>query len=96
MATEAPIGVQADTLTTAGQIRTITAYVSVGGVLTPVQMQVVVMADATGAPLQEWADILRPIHCILSELREMRMLLCKIADEPVLVGHIPTPPNSIV
>lgn len=90
MAIEQPVGLQADTLSTPASVRMITAYVVVNGLLTPVQMQVIALADSTGAILSDLNDLTDPTLDVLAELREIRILISKLSGELPLVESINT------
>ena len=86
---ESPVGLQSDNVAPAGAVRTISALVLVNGVVTPVQMQVVVPADGTGSLLQEWGALTDPMQAVRSELREIRILLARQLGDPVIPDSLP-------
>jgi hypothetical protein len=76
---EQPVPLQQDTLTQlpGGGIRTITGMVMINDVPTQVQMQVVTIADPSGALLGDRGDDVQ--IAILGELREIRRVLSHMA-----------------
>ena len=80
---EQPVPLQQDTLSTlpGGGIRTITATVMINDVPTQVQMQVVALADPSGALLAGSTN-LDVLAAILDELREIKSALRLQAGVP--------------
>ena len=80
---ETPVPLQADTITTlpGGGIRTVVATVLVNGIPTPVQMQVVSLADADGVILDDFPAYNKSRE-ILIELREIRRLIALALGVP--------------
>lgn len=76
MPLDSPIPLQTDTLSTlpGGGIRTITAMVVINDQLTPVQMQVVCIADANGMIMDANHDAAWQEE-MLTEMRELRRLV---------------------
>lgn len=82
-ASEQPVPLQSDTVTTApGGVRAINAVVLVNGVPTLVQMQVVSLADANGRVLQDLSALTDPMEAVVDELRQIKRLLAIIAQVP--------------
>jgi hypothetical protein len=82
---EGGVSLQTDTLSQVpgGPARTIIATVMIGGVPTPVQMQVVTLADGNGNVIDDFAQYENDIQ-IVSELREIRKLLAMFMGVPVV------------
>ena len=81
---EQGVPLQTDTLSNVpgGAIRTITVTTLVNGVQTPVQMQVVCLADPNGV-LLEAREILLPVLVDISEiLKDIRVMMSKLSDMP--------------
>ena len=77
MAQEQQVGLQQDALTTAPMgVRTVVVTTMINGVPTPVQMQVVSIADSNGVLLEQ-----QSFHVdrkILEELQQIRRMLCQL------------------
>lgn len=84
------IPLQTDTLSTVpgGGVRTIGLSVPIAGAATPVQQQVVSIADASGAILDQQAEQLWRAQ-VIDELREIRKLIA------LFMGiYVPLPESS--
>jgi hypothetical protein len=87
MPNESPVPLQADTLSQlpGGGVRTIVAVVMVNGVPTPVQMQVVTVADQNGVLLDAPRDdVLREMS---NDLKDIRKLVAMLLGVPALEDH---------
>lgn len=83
------VPLQTDTLSAVpgGGVRTITATVMLNGVATPVQMQVIALADGGGNIIDDFSNYNFAIQN-LNELREIRKLLCQILGVPMLAAEL--------
>jgi hypothetical protein len=92
-APEQPVPLQSDTITPqpGGGVRAVTAYVLINGVPTPVQMQVIAVADAQGRVLNNLPDMYDPFEAVVSELRAIKQLLGQIAQVPIFDTEMPNP-----
>ena len=79
---EQPVAIQSDTLTTSPvPVRMVTVNAIIGGVATPVQMQVVSVADSNGVLLDLAADDSTARHTVMI-LKDIRIMLSKLCEMP--------------
>lgn len=83
MPPESPVPLQADTLSQlpGGGVRTVVAVVLVNGVPTPVQMQVVTIADANGVLLDAPKDDL--LREICNHLKDLKQLVANVTGQAI-------------
>jgi uncharacterized membrane-anchored protein len=81
---EQGVPIQTDQLTTVpgGPIRTVTVTVMVNGVATPMQMQVIAIADENGVLIGQPCDPRQLLGDIANILADIRTMVSKLADMP--------------
>lgn len=80
---EAPVPVQTDTLTTNPvPVRMLTVNAVTNGVATPVQMQVISIADQHGVIFEAPYDPSPLLLDIVNILKDIRVMMSKLADMP--------------
>lgn len=82
--TEQGVPLQSDQLSTVpgGSIRTVTVTIPVNGVPTPVQMQVVSIADENGVILGQPYDPRASLGDMVNILKDIRVMVSKLSDMP--------------
>jgi hypothetical protein len=81
---EQGVPLQTDQLSTVpgGSIRTVTVTVPINGVPTPVQMQVIAIADANGVIADNPPNMTGLFSDILDVLEDIRVAVFRLADMP--------------